>query len=438
AKGQERTRQFLALANEKEIHEALSHLIYSSVSSMNNEEKITSCILLGRIGKECVVIPLVKLLQDNNRKVQWNAGNSLSGLISEENCELLQKILEDPFQRNAHKIILRILRKTQSEKCERMIEEFKERAQSQGDYFMMGESLRAMNKEDVVAEWTCEFLQLEGSILLETVIRLIGERSQIRFQSELKELLMHPSVHVRRETIKTLATRPGASVDEFIPLLSDSDEQTRWEVIDAIQRVGGEDCIPALICILADPKSDALHNVRWGIEMALEQIGGMATSRAVIPLLTNPDGDVVWRARLVLDHIAEPDMLVELMQENANEKQVVLSILKVLSNKEILSRHLVEVGKIIQTNGDSGLQCFLMHLYIKLKPEGYHLRIAETIPNLKEAHFLKLIGLISQEHHKELLRCVIDSNRSLHSIEYERLIATIQSKLDLLEGGTVI
>jgi HEAT repeat protein len=118
------------------------------------------------------------------------------------------------------------------------------------------------------------------------VSRNLG-RDQAGIDALIAKLRTHDGL-VREQARKTLVAMGSKAVASLLPLLTDSNDQVRWEAAKALSEIGDPSAASALVVALEDES----FGVRW-----LAADGLIAMGRDALPPLLEAleeDGDSLW------------------------------------------------------------------------------------------------------------------------------------------------
>nr|WP_228014693.1 HEAT repeat domain-containing protein [Fortiea sp. LEGE XX443] len=391
--------------------------------------------LLGLTKSSQAVVPLLKLLEDENSDVRSSATDALGEIKSETAIPGLLKLLEhgnSDVRRNVADTLGEIKSKTAIPGLIQLLKD-----ENSFVRYSAASALGAIKSETAIPG-LIQLLEHENSDVrrsAESALRAIKSETAI---PGLIQLLEHENSDVRRSAESALrAIKSKTGIPGLIQLLEDKNFDVRRSAASVLRAIKSETGIPGLIQLLEDENSD----VRSSAASALGEIKSETAIPGLIQLLEDENSDVRSIAASALGEIksetAIPGLIQLLEDENSFVRYSAASALGEIKSEaaipaliQLLEHEKFDVRRIAaDTLGEIKSEAAIPALIQLLEHEKFDVRriAADTLGAIKsEAAIPALIQLL--EHEKfDVRRIAADT---LGKIKSE---AAIPALIQLLE-----
>jgi HEAT repeat protein len=330
------------IGNEKAVFPLLRLL-----KDMDTEVRRRTVEALGKIGNEKAVDSLIQVLQDSDKEVRTKAVETLGKIGSEKAMSELNRLLKNPDHELWTTAALTLVENV-DEKSMRLLIQLLKNPDSKvrsGMAEVLGK-FGSEKSEDILIQ----LLKDVDWEVQRSAINAIGEIGSEKAVISLIKILKAPDFLVKSRVIEALGKLGSEmAVNPLIDLLTDPDEYVRSNLVDALGQIGSEKAVLPLINLLKDPDSALKSRTAY----ALGKIGSDNAVSPLISLLKHQNSKVQSSAAEALGEIgsekAVPPLINLLEVANSTVKSsTVESLGKIGSEKAVPS--LIRMLKDLDSN----------------------------------------------------------------------------------------
>jgi HEAT repeat protein len=253
--------------------------------------------VLGKIGNEKAVFPLLRLLKDMDTEVRRRTVEALGKIGSEKAVDSLIQVLQDSDKEVRTKAV-ETLGKIDSEKA--MSELNRLLKNPDHELWTTAAETLVENVDEKSMKLLIQLLKNPDSKVRRDMAEVLGKFGSEKSKDILIQLLKDPDYYVRSSAIDALGEiRSEKGVNTLIKELKASDFLVKSSVIKALGKIGSEKAVKPLINLLRDPD----EYVRRSVVDALGQIGSEKAVLPLINLLKDPDSALKSRTAYALGKI---------------------------------------------------------------------------------------------------------------------------------------